>query len=78
MTYYDILCVDPSVEQGAIRKAYLKLSLKHHPDKNPNNVEEAKNKFIEIGTGECFVWIISHYEVYRISSWPEVLLTHQN
>jgi hypothetical protein len=59
MTYYDTLGIDPSVEQGAVRKAYLKLSLKHHPDKNPNNVEEAKAKFIEIGTGEYFVGIKS-------------------
>eukprot|EP00980_Cylindrotheca_fusiformis_P004949 scaffold1051_cov119-Cylindrotheca_fusiformis.AAC.24 len=50
MNYYDILGVDPSVDQAAIRKAYLKLSLKHHPDKNPDNVEEAKAKFIVIGT----------------------------
>ncbi|CAJ1962032.1 unnamed protein product [Cylindrotheca closterium] len=49
-TYYDILGVDRNVEQGAIRKAYLKLSLKHHPDKNPDNQEEAKAKFIQIGT----------------------------
>lgn len=53
MTYYDILGVDPSADQAAVRKAYLKLSLKHHPDKNPNSQEEAKAKFIEIGTGAC-------------------------
>ena len=48
-TYYDILGVDRNAESSAIRKAYLKLSLKHHPDKNPDNVEAAKAKFIEIG-----------------------------
>lgn len=48
--FYDILGVESNAEQNAIRKAYLKLSLKHHPDKNPDNVEEAKAKFIEIGT----------------------------
>ena len=48
--FYEILGVDRNADQGAIRKAYLKLSLKHHPDKNPNNVEEAKAKFVEIGT----------------------------
>ena len=48
--FYDILGVESNAEQNVIRKAYLKLSLKHHPDKNPDNVEEAKAKFIEIGT----------------------------
>jgi DnaJ-class molecular chaperone len=48
-TYYDILGVDRNADQAEIRKAYLKLSLKHHPDKNPSNAEEAKAKFVEIG-----------------------------
>jgi len=48
-TYYEILNVDPNADAKTIRRAYLKSSLKYHPDKNPNNVEEAKAKFIEIG-----------------------------
>jgi curved DNA-binding protein CbpA len=48
-TYYDILEVPVDADAATIRKSYLKKSLKHHPDKNPNNVEEAKAKFIEIG-----------------------------
>jgi curved DNA-binding protein CbpA len=48
-TYYDTLGVDPTAEATTIRKAYLKLSLQHHPDKNPDNVEDAKAKFVVIG-----------------------------
>jgi curved DNA-binding protein CbpA len=48
-TYYDTLEVDRNADAGAIRKAYLKASLKHHPDKNPDNVEAAKAKFVQIG-----------------------------
>ena len=48
-TYYEVLGVDPSADKNAIRKAYLKLSLKYHPDKTPDNIEEAKANFIAIG-----------------------------
>ena len=48
-TYYDILGVHPSADDKTIRQAYLKLSLKHHPDKNPQNAEEAKATFVVIG-----------------------------
>ncbi|MGK3744763.1 MAG: curved DNA-binding protein CbpA [Bacillariaceae sp.] len=47
--YYDILEVPKDATAAIIRKAYLRKSLKYHPDKNPNNLEESKAKFIEIG-----------------------------
>lgn len=48
-SYYDTLGVEPNASGQEIRKAYLKASLKYHPDKNPDNVEAAKAKFVEIG-----------------------------
>ena len=47
--YYEILGVDRTADQSAIRKAYLKKSLKFHPDKNPGAEEEANAKFVLIG-----------------------------
>ena len=45
---YDILNVSPNSNQNEIKKSYRKLSIKYHPDKNPNNKEEATKKFQEI------------------------------
>lgn len=48
MNYYEILGVDNSATSGDIRKAYRKLALRWHPDKNPDNSEEAAEKFSKI------------------------------
>jgi len=48
-TFYEILDVPVNADAATIRKSYLKKSLKYHPDKNPNNQQEAKARFVEIG-----------------------------
>mmetsp|Transcript_29108 Transcript_29108/g.53305 ORF Transcript_29108/g.53305 Transcript_29108/m.53305 type:complete len:165 (+) Transcript_29108:55-549(+) len=48
-THYDTLGVPKGADQAAIRKAYLRASLRSHPDKNPGREEEAKAEFIGIG-----------------------------
>ena len=52
--YYDILGVNRNASKAEIKKAYRKLALKYHPDKNPD--KDAEERFKEISAAYAVLY----------------------
>uniref|UniRef100_A0A0D6QY74 J domain-containing protein n=1 Tax=Araucaria cunninghamii TaxID=56994 RepID=A0A0D6QY74_ARACU len=57
--YYNVLKVGRNANDEDLKKAYRKLAMKWHPDKNPNNKKDAEAKFKQIS------------EAYEVLSDPQ-------
>jgi curved DNA-binding protein len=64
--YYQVLGVDKKASADEIKKAYRKLAIKWHPDKNPNNKVASEEKFKKIS------------EAYAVLSDPEKRQQYDN
>lgn len=62
--YYEVLGVNRTATADEIKKAYRMLALKHHPDRNPENREAAREKFKELS------------EAYEVLSDPQKRATY--
>src|SRR5947208_15045705 len=57
--YYEVLGVSRAAREDDLKKAYRKLALKYHPDRNPEDRQRTEERFKEIS------------EAYQVLSDPE-------
>lgn len=74
--YYEELGVARDASDGDIKTAYRKLALRWHPDKNMNNLEEAKEKFQALQ--QAYEVLSDHHERAWYDNHREQILRGKN
>ncbi len=65
--YYNVLKLGKGASDDDLKKAYRKLAMKWHPDKNPNNKKVAEAKFKEVAEAyEVILGSIAHSVVLSL------------
>ena len=67
--YYEILGIDKNADEAKIKKAYKRLAMKYHPDRNKGDKAGAEKKFKEavlcskeyIKAGDIFQVVLKFY-----------------
>lgn len=71
--YYEVLGVSKDASDAEIKKAFKKLALKYHPDRNPDDPKAAEEKFKEINeaTASCLIRKNAPSTTSSVRSLPE-------
>ena len=64
-SYYDILGITKTASTAEIKKAYKKLAIKWHPDKNPDDLETAQQMSTQIN--EAYQVVLEYCNNYEYS-----------
>jgi curved DNA-binding protein CbpA len=69
--YYRILGVNRNASAQDIKKAFRQLALRYHPDRNPDNMKQAEEKFKEINEAYEVLGDEQKKRQYdRLLNWP--------
>ena len=69
--YYQILGVSREASAQDVKKAFRRLALRYHPDRNPDNPKQAEEKFKEINEAYQVLSDEQKRQQYdRLINWP--------
>ena len=76
--YYNILKVDKNATEDDLKKAYRKLAMKWHPDKNPNNKKEAEARFKQISEAYAVTKSFPSFLFFNFPLLAHLILIYNN